>query len=71
MNIPDYPVISNMERTGTPDGRKPTYPSCPFCGKECETMYKNRHGAYIGCDVCVETKDAWEVDLCFPESEDE
>lgn len=71
MNIPDHPVISNMERTGTPDGKDPTYPHCPACGEECETVYKDRHGAYIGCDVCVTTKDAWEVDLCFPEGENE
>lgn len=71
MNIPDHPVISNMERTGTPDGKDPTYPHCPICGAECETMVKNRFGAYVGCDVCTETKDAWEVDLCFPEGENE
>ena len=70
MNIPDHPVISNMERTGTPDGKKEQYPHCPACGEECETVYKDRFGAYIGCDVCVEIKDAWEVDVCFPESED-
>lgn len=71
MNIPVHPVIENMERTGTPDGKKEQYPICPACGEECETVYKDRHGTYIGCDVCVETKDAWEVDLCFPESEDQ
>ena len=86
MNIPDHPVIENMEHTGTPDGKKEQYPICPACGEECETVYKDRHGAYIttdictvaifvhgayiGCDVCVETKDAWEVGLCFPESEE-
>ena len=70
MNIMDHPVISNMERTGTPDGKKEQYPHCPACGEECETVYKDRFGAYSGCDVCVEIKDAWEVDVCFPESED-
>ncbi len=71
MNIPDHPVISNMERTGTPDGKNPTYPICPACGEECVIVYKDRFGAYIGCDGCVEAKDAWKVDVCFPESEDE
>ena len=70
MNIPDHPVIRNMEATGTPDGKAEQYPRCPACGKECETVYRDRLGAYIGCDVCVESKDAWEVDVCFPESED-
>ena len=69
MDIPDHPVISAMESTGTPDGKDPVYPCCPVCGEECETMYRDRYGAYIGCDVCVETKDAWEVELCFPEGE--
>lgn len=68
-DIPDHPVIQNMERTGYPDGKEPTYPRCPICGEDCETMYKDRYGAYIGCDVCVETKDAWEVPDCFPEKE--
>ena len=46
-------------------------PRCPVCGEECETMHRDRYGAYIGCDVCVETKDAWEVGDCFPEKEQE
>ena len=32
-----------------------------------QTKYKDRYGAYVGCDVCVEIKDAWEVEDCFPE----
>lgn len=67
--IPDHPVIQNMMRTGYPDGKEPEYPRCPVCGKECETLYSDRHGSYIGCDVCIETIDAWEVPECFPESE--
>lgn len=67
--IPDHPVIRNMEATGYPDGKEPTYPHCPICGAECDTMYQDRYGAYIGCDCCVTTKDAWEVEDCFPEKE--
>lgn len=37
-DIPDDPVIQNMERTGYPDGKEPRYPRCPCCGEECETM---------------------------------
>lgn len=56
---------------GYPDGKEPRCPRCPICGEECETVYKDRYGAYVGCDVCMETKDAWEVEDCFPErSED-
>lgn len=51
--------------------RSPAAPAAPICGEECETIYKDRYGAYVGCDVCMETKDAWEVEDCFPErSED-
>ena len=42
-------------------------PICPICGEECATIYRDRCGAYIGCDVCVETKDAWEDPECFPQ----
>lgn len=69
--ISDHPVIQNMERTGYPDGKEPPQPVCPVCGAECETMYQDRYdkGEYIGCDVCVEAEDAWEVSECFPGKE--
>lgn len=35
-------------------------PICPCCGEECETLYRDRNGEYVGCDVCVDTQDAWE-----------
>ena len=44
-------------------------PRCPVCGEECETIYRDRFGTYVGCDICMETKDAWEVPECFPEHE--
>ena len=68
-DVPDHPIIRNMERTGYPDGKEPPQPHCPVCGEECETIYLDRYGAYVGCDVCVETKDAWEVSDCFPGKE--
>lgn len=66
-DIPDHPVIRNMERTGYPDGKEPTYPHCPVCGEECETINKNRYGEIVSCDVCGTATDAWEVPECFPE----
>ena len=68
MNIPDHPVIRNMEATGTPDGKEPVYPHCPICGKDCETVIV-KDGAVVCCDECGDFKDAWEVQECFPESE--
>lgn len=64
-DTPDHPVIQNCERTGYPDGKEPPCPICPVCGEECETIYKDRYGAIAGCDVCVETRDAWDCPACF------
>lgn len=36
-------------------------PICPVCGEECDTLYIDRFGEYIGCNVCIEEKDAWEL----------
>ena len=68
-DIPDHPVIRNLERTGYPDGREPEYPRCPICGAECETIYQDVDGDIFGCDECVATKDAWDVEECFPGKE--
>lgn len=68
-DIPDHPIIRNMERTGYPDGKEPAYPRCPICGAECETIYKNSDHDIVGCDACVETMDAWEAPECFPGKE--
>ena len=40
-DLPDHPVVQNLERTGYPDGKEPHYPRCPICGEECETIYKD------------------------------
>ncbi len=66
-DLPDHPVIRNLERTGYPDGREPVYPRCPVCGDECETVYRNKNYEIVGCDCCVRTDEAWEVEDCFPE----
>ena len=68
-DIPDHPVIQNMERTGYPDGKEPTYPHCPVCGAECDTVYRNKELDIVGCDECITTKDAWDTEACFPERE--
>lgn len=49
--------------------RDPEYPICPICGEECETIYRNSDYEIVGCDECMKTEDAWEVDDCFPERE--
>ncbi len=63
----DHPVIRNMERTGYSDGKEPQFPICPECGEECETIYLDRSGNCVGCDMCIEAMYAWEVAKRFPE----
>ena len=70
IQIPDDPVIRNMERTGYPDGKEPEHPICPVCGEECETIYVDMFGELFACDNCVSTKNAWEAAECFPGKDD-
>lgn len=66
-DLPDHPVIRNMERTGYPDGREPDQPRCPFCGAKCDTVYRNGENEIVGCEDCISFGDAWEAPECFPE----
>lgn len=66
---PDHPIVRAMEQTGYPGGKEPRFPRCPVCGEECETVFRDRCGVFIGCDICVELEDAWEVSDCFPKEE--
>lgn len=40
-------------------------PVCPICGRECDYVYYDRDGEIIGCDCCIERKDAFECEECF------
>lgn len=61
-DIPDHPVIANMERTGYPDGKEPDPPLCPFCGGECETIYRRKEDReVVGCDLCIQIIEPWEI----------
>ena len=43
------------------------YPICPNCGRECCWLYKDSNtGEILGCDECIDEKDAWDVPDCFP-----
>lgn len=68
MNIPDHPVIRNLERSGYPDGKEPRYPRCPVCAEECSFIYKNKNREIVGCDECIFTDDAWGESECFPKN---
>jgi len=56
----EHPVITNMERTGYPDGVEPRWPRCPICNNECETIYWSKAGEVVGCDMCLEEQDAYD-----------
>ncbi len=62
----EHPIITNMERTGYPDGKEPVYPRCPVCGKACEEIIRDRDLNIVGCENCISTADAWEEPECFP-----
>lgn len=67
-DMPEHPVLQNMERTGYPDGREPSQPHCPICGAETDTIYTD--GVNVqGCPECIMTMDAWEEPECFPGKE--
>lgn len=59
--ILDHPAIRNAEQTGYPDRRKDVEPTCPICGAECDTIYKDKHGDIFGCNDCIKKVEAWEV----------
>lgn len=62
LEIPDHPVIANLERTGYPDGKEPEPPLCPLCGGECEIIYRTKEDhEIVGCDLCIERIDPWEI----------
>lgn len=55
----EHPAITRAMLTGYPDG-EPSWPTCPCCGKECETIYLDKSRYALGCDKCVNAVDAWE-----------
>ena len=54
----EHPVVTNLLRTGEPDGREPKPIICPCCGEECETFYRDRFCQIFACDGCVQIEDA-------------
>lgn len=52
-DVPDHPVIQNMERTGYPDGREPEETACPVCGSFAEDFFVAAGNTVVGCDICL------------------
>ena len=49
----DHPVIDNLIRTGSPDGKEAEYPRCPNCGEDAENFYRTKSGQVVGCERCL------------------
>ena len=49
--------------------REDAVPLCPICAEETDTYYVNAEGEIVGCDSCVEPRDAWSV-VCHGRRED-
>lgn len=72
VQIPDDPIIHSLEQYGLPPiQRDMREPICPVCGSECSTIYKDACNEIVGCDECISTHDAVDIDECFPEGDSE
>ena len=70
-DIPDHPVIRNMERTGYPDGKEPEYPHCPVCEeREISDVYEQKDDGIIGCEACITRQAADSLQAFMAESPD-
>lgn len=60
-NLPDHPVIRNMEMYGVPDPNEPEiHPVCPICGAEDVDEFYLHDGEIVGCSECIRCKDAYD-----------
>lgn len=67
VQIPDGPIVDSLNRYGVPPWQRNREEAiCPVCHSYCSTIYKNGCGEIVGCDECVETYDAADVNECFP-----
>lgn len=56
-NLPDHPIVRNMEQTGFPNGIPPKETHCPVCGSDLPMLlYFNLLGEIVACDDCVTVK---------------
>jgi len=57
MNVNVLPPSYDRDMTTEPE-YAPVY--CPVCGAECSSVYLVQ-GEIVGCEWCLEERDAWEV----------
>lgn len=67
-DIPDHPIIRNLERTGLPHPEidEDEEPICPVCGEACSTAFLDSNGDALGCENCIQRKDAWDFPDYLP-----
>lgn len=58
MEMLDAPEIRRMERWG--EGAPEAEPRCPVCGQICEWLYVWKEREIVGCENCVQRRDAWQ-----------
>ena len=56
-DLQDAPWIRDAELNGMPSA-DPVF--CPVCGEECETLYLAGGTDPVGCENCIEERDAYE-----------
>ena len=62
-DVPDHPIIQNMERTGYPDGKEPEELRCPICGEDSEFFYTRKEDRkVIGCERCLIMRNYYEFE---------
>jgi len=63
-DVPDHPVIRNLEQTGYPDGQEPDDIACPVCGSvRAEDFYVAAGNTVVGCDICLRRVPYYEYEM--------
>lgn len=57
----EHPDISRIQATGLWPDDDGVRPVCPVCGRECEYAFVDRSQEVMGCEHCIEKKNANEV----------
>ncbi len=60
-DIPDHPIIRNLQGTGYPYGEEPNTMTCPKCGEDCDFYYIDWNDEIVGCENCISL---WDADQC-------
>lgn len=56
----EHPDISRVQQTGLWPDDDGFRPECPVCKQECQTVYVTSEGFVVGCNRCIERKDAYD-----------